>query len=46
MLIKPTSRPGNRREREFVNWSHPAYANGHIFARNDEEIICASLQKR
>jgi outer membrane protein assembly factor BamB len=45
-LIKPTSRPGNRREREFVNWSHPAYANGHIFARNDEEIICASLEKR
>ncbi len=45
-LIKPTSRPGNRREREFVNWSHPAYANGHIFARNDEEILCASLGKQ
>jgi outer membrane protein assembly factor BamB len=26
-----------------VNWSHPAYANKHIYARNDEEIICASL---
>jgi hypothetical protein len=26
-----------------VNWSHPAYANRHIYARNDEEIICASL---
>jgi hypothetical protein len=21
----------------------PAYANKHIYARNDEEIICASL---
>jgi outer membrane protein assembly factor BamB len=41
-LIKPTS-PGGRRERGAVNWSHPAYANGHIFARNDEEIVCASL---
>jgi len=26
-----------------VNWSHPAYANKHIYARNDEQIICASL---
>jgi outer membrane protein assembly factor BamB len=42
-LIKPTSPPGNRRELTYVNWSHPAYANRHIYARNDEEIICASL---
>jgi hypothetical protein len=28
-----------------VNWSQPAYANKHIFARNDEEIISASLAK-
>jgi hypothetical protein len=26
-----------------VNWSHPAYANRRIYARNDEEIISASL---
>lgn len=44
-LIKPTAKPGNRRELEFVNWSQPAYANRHIFARNDEEIISASLEK-
>lgn len=43
MLIKPTSPPGNRRELTDVNWSHPAYANRHIYARNDQEIICASL---
>ncbi len=45
-LITPTSRPGNRRELTYVNWSHPAYANRHIYARNDEEIISASLAAR
>ena len=44
-LIKPTSNPGNRRLLAAVNWSQPAYANKHIFARNDEEIISASLAK-
>ena len=42
-LIRPTSKPGARRALGAVNWSHPAYAQRHIFARNDEEIICASL---
>ncbi|MCI0391320.1 MAG: PQQ-like beta-propeller repeat protein [Acidobacteria bacterium] len=45
LLIKPTSNPGNRRELGAVNWSHPAYANRHILARNDEEIISVSLEK-
>jgi len=44
-LIKPTSPGGGRRERGAVNWSHPAYSNRHIFARNDEEILCAYLGK-
>jgi len=44
-LIKPTSNSGNRRELGAVNWSHPAYANRHIIARNDEEIISISLEK-
>ncbi len=26
-----------------VVWSHPAYANRCIFARNDQEIVCVSL---
>jgi len=43
-LIKPTSNPGNRRELGAVNWSHPAYANRHIVARNDEEIVSLSLE--
>lgn len=45
-LIKPTTNPGNRRELGAVNWSHPAYANRHIIARNDEEIISVSLEQR
>jgi len=28
-----------------VHWSHPAYANRHIFVRNDQEILKASLAK-
>ena len=43
-LIKPTL--GSARRGAVVNWSHPAYANRHIFARNDEEILCASLEKK
>jgi outer membrane protein assembly factor BamB len=42
-LIKPTSPPGNRRELVNVAWSHPAFANKHIYERNDEELICVSL---
>jgi outer membrane protein assembly factor BamB len=42
-LIKPTTPPGNRRALVNVNWSHPAYANKHVYARNDEEIIAVSL---
>ena len=26
-----------------VCWSHPAYANRCVFARNDQELVCASL---
>ena len=35
--------PGRRFDRK-VNWSHPAYANGHIVHRNDDEIIRVSLR--
>jgi outer membrane protein assembly factor BamB len=38
-LLDPTNRdPG----REVV-WSHPAFANRCVYARNDQEIICVSL---
>ena len=42
-LIKPTTAPTSRRALGALNWSEPAYANRHVYARNDEEIICASL---
>ncbi len=44
-LIEATSRVGVRRELGAVNWSHPAYANRHIVARNDREVLRASLAK-
>ncbi len=38
-LLKPTNTAAGRE----VVWSHPAFANRCIYARNDVEIICASL---
>ena len=38
-LIKPTDADGGRP----IVWSHPAFANRCVYARNDEEIICVSL---
>lgn len=35
--------PDNHEPRRAVNWSHPAFANGCVFARNDHEIVCYSL---
>ena len=44
-LIEPTHPYARRRELGAVHWSHPAYANKHIFVRNDREILKASLEK-
>ncbi len=43
-LLEPTTE--QLRQRGGVCWSHPAYANRHIFARNDKELVCASLKQR
>jgi outer membrane protein assembly factor BamB len=40
-LLEPTM--DQLRERGGVCWSHPAFANQHVFARNDKELVCASL---
>jgi outer membrane protein assembly factor BamB len=40
-LLDPTNEAFNR----SVVWSHPAYANKCIFARNDKEVVCYSLAK-
>ena len=38
-LIAPT----NRVQRRNIVWSHPAFANKCVYARNDRQILCASL---
>jgi outer membrane protein assembly factor BamB len=38
-LLQPTSASFGR----IVVWSHPAFANKCVYARNDKEIICVSL---
>lgn len=40
-LIEPTRDQLNRRG--GVCWAHPAFADKHVFARNDKELICADL---
>lgn len=40
-LLEPTS---VARGRDVV-WSHPAFADGKMFVRNDQEIICVDLRK-
>ena len=42
-VLEPTNKDCGRP----VVWSHPAFANRHVYARNDKEIICVDLaQKR
>jgi len=41
-LLEPTGTASGRN----VVWSHPAFANRHVYARNDKEIICVDLAKR
>ena len=43
-LIRPTM--GQLPQRGGVVWSHPAFAHRHVFIRNDEELVCASLQAK
>jgi len=38
-LIKPDNKDPHR----SVVWSHPAFANRSVYARNDSQIICVSL---
>ncbi len=47
-LIEPTTSAGFGPRKRFdakINWGHPAYANRHVFIRNDVEILSASLEK-
>jgi len=40
-LIDPTK--GQLSRGDGVAWSHPAFANKHIFIRSDTQLLCASL---
>ncbi|MEI6234596.1 MAG: PQQ-binding-like beta-propeller repeat protein [Planctomycetota bacterium] len=37
--------PDNKSPGRQVVWSHPAFANRCVYARNDSEIVCISLAK-
>lgn len=39
-LLEPTNRAGGR----DVHWSHPAFANGSVYVRNDRELLRVELR--
>lgn len=41
-IIEPTKKQLPR----GVTWSHPAFANKHVFIRNDQELVCVDLSKK
>lgn len=41
-LLEPTNRAGDR----AVVWSAPAFANRHVFVRNDRELVRVDLRRR
>ena len=41
-VLKPTLPFGGRK----VAWTPPAFANGHLFARSDEELVSVSLAEK
>jgi outer membrane protein assembly factor BamB len=43
-ILRPTNTMAGPRGRRVI-WSHPAFADRSVFARNDEEIIRVSLAK-
>jgi outer membrane protein assembly factor BamB len=40
LLVEPTA---GYRAQGALTWAHPAFANQCVFARNDRELVCASL---
>jgi len=41
-ILDPTNNMAGPKGR-LVIWSHPAFANGSVYARNDRELICVSM---
>ena len=42
-LIEPTTGQFNRGN--GVTWAHPAFANRHVYARSDKEVVSVNLAK-
>ena len=42
LLIEPT----NQVQRRSIVWSHPAFANRCVYARNDKQLLCVDLAER
>jgi outer membrane protein assembly factor BamB len=40
-ILEPTNQAAGRN----IVWSHPAFANRSMYARNDKEIVCVSLAR-
>lgn len=40
-LVEPTYGFGGRK----LTWAAPSFANGHVYARTEKEIVCASLRE-
>ena len=38
--------PSKKQHPRGVVWTHPAFANKHIFVRNDNKLVCADLSKK
>jgi outer membrane protein assembly factor BamB len=45
-LLDPTGQLGGFGTPRKVVWTHPAFANKAVYARNDKEIVCVSLAKQ
>ncbi len=43
-LIEPSTQQAQRDKP--INWSHPAFAYKHVFARSDKELICVDLSAK
>jgi outer membrane protein assembly factor BamB len=44
-ILEPTNKMAGPKGRRVI-WSHPAFANRCVYARNDREIICVSFAKK
>jgi len=45
-ILEPTNTMAQTEKGRKVIWSHPAFADRCVFARNDKEIVCVSLAKQ